>query len=73
MLQFILILKNLFLLLFMFNELPFELTDYIYYLANNKCSICHVKCNIPYKNLVSFIIAQKNVIIIFKNIININL
>ena len=38
----------------MYNELPFELTDYIYYLANNKCSICHVKCNIPYKKLSKF-------------------
>ena len=43
----------------MFNELPFELKDYIYYLANNKCSICHIKCNIPYKKLSKFYYCSK--------------
>lgn len=35
-------------------SLPYELVDYIYQLANNKCSICQVKCNVPYKKLSKF-------------------
>ena len=38
----------------MINNLPNELKDYIYYLANNKCHVCQITCIIPYKKLSKF-------------------
>ena len=38
----------------MIYDLPIELRKYIYYLANNKCNICQVKCQVPYKKLCKF-------------------
>ena len=34
--------------------LPNEIIDYIYKLANNRCSICEMRCTIPYKKLSKF-------------------
>lgn len=39
--------------------LPHELVDYIYYIANNNCSTCNVKCNIPYKKISKFYYCSK--------------
>ncbi len=44
----------------MINNLCDDINNYIYYLANNKCSICQVSCKIPYKKLSKFYYCSKN-------------
>ena len=43
----------------MSDNIPIELKSYIYYLANNKCNICQVKCRVPYKKLNKFYYCTK--------------
>ena len=42
------------------NHLPNELYNYVFLLANNKCSVCHIACELPYKKYLSFIIVLKS-------------
>ena len=35
-------------------QIPLEIENYIYYIANNKCHICQVTCKIAYKKLGKF-------------------
>lgn len=39
--------------------IPKELKNYIYYLANNKCHICQIKCKIPYIKQSNFYYCSK--------------
>ena len=32
-------------------RIPIEIQNNIFYLANNKCNVCHIYCKIPYKKL----------------------
>lgn len=41
------------------NKIPNEIYNDIFKLANNKCSICHIVCVIPYKKLSKFYYCSK--------------
>ena len=41
------------------NYLPNELYNYVFLLANNKCSVCHIACKLPYKKISKFYYCSK--------------
>ena len=50
-------------------QIPLEIENYIYFIANNKCHTCQVICKIPNKKLGKYYYCVKNAFIIIKKLI----